>query len=91
MNFSPGSRSTERQIFEVASVEKSGAPDGGDSRDWYRYILKSRRSTITGQRRGSRKDVHAYATQCAEQLNARALEAKSIWRPRGRKPASSHA
>ncbi len=75
--------------FKVARVEKTGAPNGGHGHDWYRYVLESGRSTITGQRRGSRKDVLAYATQCAEQLNARALAAKSIWNPRGRKPASA--
>ncbi len=75
--------------FKVARVEKSGAPDGSDGQDWYRYVLESGRSTISGQRRGSRKDVHAYATQCAEQLNARGLTGQSIWSPRGRKPAAA--
>ena len=75
--------------FKVARVEKTDAPDGGQGQDWYRYVLTSHRSTITGQRRGSRQDVHSYATQCAEQLNARALEGKSMWNPRGRKPANA--
>ena len=75
--------------FKVARVEKTGAPDGSEGQDWYRYVLESGRSTISGQRRGSRKDVHAYATQCAEQLNARGLTGQSIWSPRGRKPATA--
>lgn len=75
--------------YTVASVEKTDAPDGAKGQDWYRYVLKSGRSMITGQRRGSRKDVHGYALQCAEQLNARALEGKSMWSPRGRKPAAA--
>ncbi|MHB8535025.1 MAG: hypothetical protein ACYDBW_06210 [Sulfuricaulis sp.] len=75
--------------FKVASVEKTTAPDGGEGQDWYRYVLDSGRSTISGHRRGSRKDVHAYATQCAEQLNARGLTGQSIWSPRGRKPAAA--
>jgi len=77
--------------FKVASVEKTDAPDGGQGQDWYRYILDSGRSTVTGLRRGSRKDVHAYATQCTEQLNARGLTGQSIWSPRGRKPAAAAA
>ncbi|MBI3777482.1 MAG: hypothetical protein HY274_00955 [Gammaproteobacteria bacterium] len=75
--------------FKVASVEKTDAPDGSDGQDWYRYVLDSGRSTISGQRRGSRKDVLAYASQCAEQLNARGLTGQSIWSPRGRKPANA--
>lgn len=77
--------------FKVARVEKTDAPDGGQGQDWYRYILESGRSTITGQRCGSRKDVLAYATQCAEQLNTRGVTGQSIWSPRGRKPAAALA
>jgi hypothetical protein len=77
--------------FKVASVEKTDAPDGSDGQDWYRYVLDSGRSTIAGQRRGSRKDVLAYAAQCAEQLNTRGLTGQSIWSPRGRKPAAAAA
>jgi hypothetical protein len=75
--------------FKVASVEKTDAPDGSDGQDWYRYVLDSGRSKIAGQRRGSRKDVLAYAAQCAEQLNTRGLTGQSIWSPRGRKPAAA--
>lgn len=77
--------------FKVARVEKTDAPDGGQGQDWYRYVLESGRSTITGHRCGSRKDVLAYATQCAEQLNTRGLTGQSIWSPRGRKPAAAIA
>ncbi len=83
------SRPAKLRPFKVASVEKTTAPDGSEGQDWYRYVLDSGRSTISGHRRGSRKDVHAYATQCAEQLNARGLTGQSIWSPRGRKPAAA--
>ncbi|BAU47522.1 RNP-1 like RNA-binding protein [Sulfurifustis variabilis] len=83
--------SSRPHSFKVALVEKIGAPDGAEGKDWYRYVLESGRSTITGQRRGSRDDVYAYATQCAEQLNTRALAAASIWNPRGRRPATPTA
>jgi hypothetical protein len=76
-------------VFEVASVEKSDAPNGESGQDWYRYVLKSGSSTITGHRCGSREFVRAYATQCAEQLNARVASHQSIWNPRGRKPAAA--
>lgn len=74
--------------YEVESIEPTAAPDGTDATDWFRYVLRSGRSMITGQRRGSRRDVQEYAVQCATQLNARALEGKSVWSPRGKKPAT---
>lgn len=84
-----GAGATLAPVFEVACVEKTHAPDGGSDQDWYRYVLKSRRSTITGHRRGSAKCVHAYATECANQLNTRAAMGQSIWNPRGRKPGAA--
>ncbi len=74
-------------LFKVDSVEKSVAPEGEEGRNWYRYVLKSSSSTITGHRCGSLKFVRAYAAQCAEQLNTRAASCQSLWAPRGRKPA----
>jgi len=82
---------TKAPVFKVAHVEKTEAPNGEQGRDWYRYVLKSGSSTITGLRRGSRKYVHTYAMQCAEQLNTRAATHQSIWNPRGRKPAAAVA
>ena len=86
-----GTSSAKLHPFKVVRVERTDAPDGGKGHDWYRYVLESGRSTITGQRCGSRKDVHAYALRCAEQLNARGLTGQSIWSPRGRKPAAATA
>ena len=74
--------------FRVVQIESSSAPDGGEGQDWHRYVLKSSSSTIVGHRRGSHKEVVAYATECAERLSARGLSAQTIWRPHGRKPAS---
>ena len=74
-------------IFQVQSVEKSEAPDGGSGHDWYRYVLTSRGSTITGHRRGSHQHVRDYAAHYAEQLNTRAVLCLPSWSPRGRKPA----
>ncbi|MDH4133686.1 MAG: hypothetical protein OEV31_02760 [Gammaproteobacteria bacterium] len=76
-------------IFEVHSVEKSDAPDGGQGRDWYRYVLKNRRSTITGHRRGSQQHVREYAAQYAEQLNTRAILGPTTWNPRRKKVAAT--
>jgi len=75
--------------YKVARVEKTGAPEGGSGKNWYRYVLDNGRSTITGKRRGTLKDVTDHATRYAEQLTARGLGAQSLWAPRGRKPAAS--
>jgi hypothetical protein len=77
------------RLYKVMRVEKSEPPDGASGRHWHRYILENGRSTITGHREGSHKDVLAYATLCAEQLNTRGVTAQSIWSPRGRKPANA--
>jgi hypothetical protein len=77
--------------FKVASVEKIDPPNGAQGSDWHRYVLDNSRSQVNGLRRGTRKDVMAYAAQCAEQLNVRGLTAQSIWAPRGRKPAGAVA
>jgi hypothetical protein len=75
--------------FKVARVERADSPNSGEGTVWYRYVLDNGRSTINGRRRGTLKDVTAYATQCTEQLNERSLLGRSIWNPRGRKPAQS--
>ena len=67
--------------YVVARVEKADVPDGAKGH-WYRYVLDNGRSTISGQRRGSYKDVMAHATRYAQQLNARSLGAPSVWAPR---------
>jgi hypothetical protein len=79
------------RLYKVAHVEKSDAPDGASGRHWHRYVLDNGRSTITGHRAGSHKEVLAYATACAEQLNVRGATAQSVWAPRGRKPANSNS
>lgn len=71
--------------FKLSRVEKTLAPEGGASQTWYRYILDNGHSTITGQRCGTLKEVTAYATEYATQLNARNLGGHSAWSPRGKK------
>jgi hypothetical protein len=87
-------RSTDRAprqaaAFKVARVEKTSAPDGSSGHNWYRYVLDNGRSTITGQRSGTLKEVQAHAARCAEQINARGFGSQSLWSPRGRKPAGA--
>lgn len=68
--------------YKLARVEKIDLPETGRGQHWYRYVLENGRSTITGQRRGSLKDVTAHANRYAEQLNTRAYGAHSAWSAR---------
>lgn len=68
--------------YKLARVEKIDMPDSSRGHHWYRYVLENGRSTITGQRRGSLKDVTAHANRYAEQLNTRAFGAHSVWSTR---------
>lgn len=72
--------------FKLVRVERVDGPDGTRGQ-WYRYLLENGRSTITGQRKGSLRDVTAHAERYADQLNARGVNGHSVWAPRGRKQA----
>lgn len=82
-----GTGITRSLVFEVDRVEKTDAPDGEPQQDWYRYVLKNHKSTITGLRRGTHQHVCDYAAEYAEQLNARILFGSSRWSPNGSKIA----
>jgi hypothetical protein len=62
--------------YEVASVEQASAPDGAQGTDWHRYVLSSGNSRIVGLRRGTREEVAAYASTCAEDFNLRGVTGK---------------
>jgi hypothetical protein len=66
-----------RHLYEVSSVERADIPGDGKGKDWYRYVLSSGRSMITGFHRGSLEEVMEYATGCAEAFNLRNLTGKS--------------
>ncbi len=66
-----------RHHYEVASIERAELPDDGKGADWYRYVLSSGRSCITGFHRGSLEEVTEYASGCAAAFNQRNLTGKS--------------
>ena len=72
--------------YNVTGIEKAQAPDGEDQGGWYRYVIESTRSRITGVRRGSKQQVLGYAKSFADDLNARASgRGYSIWAPKSKK------
>lgn len=66
-----------RSLYRLAKVEKAPAPNDAGGSDWYRYVLSSGRSRITGFHRGSLAEVTEYATECVENLNLRSTRGKS--------------
>jgi hypothetical protein len=66
-----------RHLYEVSTVERADIPGDGKGKDWYRYVLSSGRSVITGFHRGSLEEVQEYAAGCAEAFNLRNLTGKS--------------
>jgi len=64
-------RDPTRPIYELASVEKATMPAGTEGDDWYRYVLSSGRSRITGFHRGTREEAITYASHAVEELNLR--------------------
>lgn len=64
-----------RLRYEVASVEPAEL-GGNQETDWYRYVLASGRSMITGFRRGSLEEVTEYARDCAHAFNLRSATGK---------------
>ncbi len=70
-------RKSTRLRYQVASVEKAKMPAGTEGDDWYRYVLSSGSSLITGFHRGSRAEVKEYASHCVEEFNLRSVSGKS--------------
>lgn len=69
-----------RCLYEVATVEKvenTTMAHGAAGTDWYRYVLSSGNSRITGFHRGSLSEVTDYANNCAEEFNLRGVRGKS--------------
>jgi hypothetical protein len=72
--------------FRLTSVERTDVPHGGEDQQWFSYTLDNGRSQVRGKQSGSLQTVTAYATQCAEDINARVLSGHSVWSPRSKRP-----
>ena len=59
------------RTFKLISIEKTGAPEGGRSGSWHRYVIENEYTVIDGCARGSKRSVTRYARQYVEQLNAK--------------------
>lgn len=59
--------------YEVQSVTKTDMPGGGAKATWYRYEVANGVSSLTGHRRGTKKEVSSYLQTLIEQLNLRTI------------------
>ncbi len=87
-NTAPEKKSQGRfksDTFTVDSIEQTESPENGGSETWYRYVLKSKRTSITGMRAGSLAQVTEHAERVAEQLNERGSFPSTGWTSRHNK------
>ena len=61
----------------VISLERSDGPAGAEGNDWYRYVISSPGSPITGYRRGKKTDVLDYLNECTSKLDERLNSGKA--------------
>jgi len=70
----------------VISLERSTGPDGAAGNDWYRYVISSPGSSITGYRRGKKSELLEYLDECTSKLDERLNSGKAPRGTSGRKP-----
>lgn len=57
--------------YEVVSIEAVRRPEGLAGTHWHRYVIANGVTSITGYRRGSRKEVAEHARECSNRLNGK--------------------
>jgi hypothetical protein len=58
-------------ICSVTLLEKSKGPYGEKGDDWYRYVIDTPGSNITGFRRGKKSEVVEHLNDCIQKLEER--------------------
>ncbi|MDH3687981.1 MAG: hypothetical protein OEU36_00670 [Gammaproteobacteria bacterium] len=81
----------KKRTCALVSLERSAGPDGATGNDWYRYVINSPGSPITGYRRGKKSDVLEYLNECTSKLDERLNSGKAPRAPSGRKPNQAQA
>ena len=59
--------------FELVTLEKTQPPVNGDTGSWYRYVIANKITEVSGQRRGTRREVTDFIDSNIKRLNARHL------------------
>ncbi|MCW9025423.1 MAG: hypothetical protein OQK73_12190 [Gammaproteobacteria bacterium] len=55
--------------YKLHEVTRVPAPEGAQSKRWYRYVISNDVNEINGCRTGTEKEVRLFCTQCIQQLN----------------------
>lgn len=64
-------RGQNDEPFELLSVQRSDAPDGGQGKDWACYKIQQGHNVITGYRRGTLAAIKQAAEDIVLALNER--------------------
>lgn len=55
--------------YEIKSLERVNAPYGLQGESWYQFVIENDINSITGFRRGKKKDVFKVVTDSVRRLN----------------------
>jgi len=64
-------RTPNDEPFELVSVQKSSAPDGGEGGNWFSYRIAQGTNMITGYRQGNLTAIKAALQETVVALNER--------------------
>jgi len=73
---------TNKQKYQVITVEKTLPPEGLPGDNWHRYVIGQGTSKIEGKKPGTLKSVTLHAEAVAEDLNLRSGKGSSTYAPR---------
>ena len=77
------------ESYEIVSVQRAEAPQGGEGTEWHNYVITQGRNTIHGCRQGSHAVVLSEVEAIVVRLNERRLHKRGRTHVTlgGRKPA----
>jgi len=75
---------TQKQQYQVESVEKIETPEGMPGKNWHRYVIRRGSGKIEGMKPGTLNSVTQHAKSVAEDLNLRAGGVYSAYAARKR-------
>ena len=64
---------SNKNQYQVTTVEKTTAPEGMLGDNWYHYVIRRGKQVIDGKKPGSLKAVTEHAESVAELINSRHL------------------
>lgn len=83
-------RTPNDEPFELISIQKAAAPNGGEGNDWFSYRIAQGSNTITGYRQGSLSAIKESLQEIIVGLNERrSLKRGRVQLTQSRKPKAA--